>query len=165
VPRVESAAEAARIVSFTRYPPAGGRGVALPTRGAGYGELTHAGVATAHEQVTLMIQIEGRSALAEAEAIAALDGVDVLFVGPTDLSHALGVPGDLAAPAYTDAVARVGRAAANHGKRAGVLLWSLDQLAAYQAAGYTVIAVGSDGAALAAAARRVSAEFSQRSSK
>jgi 2-keto-3-deoxy-L-rhamnonate aldolase RhmA len=165
VPRVESAEEAARIVNWVRYPPTGIRGVALPTRGAGYGELTHTDVATAHEKMTLFIQIEGQAALAEVDEIAAIDGVDVLFVGPTDLSHALGVPGDLNAAAYTDAVIRVGKAAADHGKQAGVLLWNLDQLPRYEDAGYRLIAVGSDGAHLAAGARGVVAQFRQRQSR
>ncbi len=85
VPQVKSAEEAARVASFVRYPPTGVRGIALPTRGAGYGAITHADVATAHEKITLMIQIEGRSAVDQAAEIASIDGVDVLFVGPTDL--------------------------------------------------------------------------------
>jgi 2-keto-3-deoxy-L-rhamnonate aldolase RhmA len=162
VPRVETAAEAERIVSYVRYPPSGVRGVALPTRGAGYGELTHADVATAHAQICTFIQIEGLRALAEVDSIAAIDGVDVLFVGPTDLSHSLGVPGDLESPAYVDAVERVGRAAAEHGKAAGVLLWNVDQLARYVELGYRLIAIGSDGAHVANAARSIAREFRQR---
>ena len=162
VPRVESAEEANRIVGWSRYPPSGVRGIALPTRGAGYGELSHADVPTAHENLTLMIQIEGRGALGDADSIAATDGVDVLFVGPTDLSHALGIPGDLDAPAYLQAIERVGKAARDHGKAAGVLLWNLDQLPRYRDLGYTLIAVGSDGAHLAAGARGVATAFRER---
>ncbi|MDP8904046.1 MAG: aldolase/citrate lyase family protein [Chloroflexota bacterium] len=153
VPRVESAEEAERIVRFVRYPPLGARGVALPTRGARYGEVTHADVASAHNQTSLFIQIESGQSVDEAERIAAVDGVDVLFVGPTDLSHALGVPGDIADARYRDAIRRVGQAAATQGKQAGVLLWTVDDLPAYIDAGFRLIAIGSDGGHVAAGAR------------
>jgi 2-keto-3-deoxy-L-rhamnonate aldolase RhmA len=159
VPRVDTLDHAREIVRFVRYPPTGTRGIALPTRFARYGRLTHADVAAAHEDIALFIQVESRSALEAVEEVAALDGVDVLFVGPTDLSHALGVPGDLGAAEYGEAVARVGRAAADHGKAAGVLLWTLDDLPRYRELGFTVLAVGSDGSTLAAAARRLAADF------
>jgi 4-hydroxy-2-oxoheptanedioate aldolase len=164
IPQVKSAEEAARVVSFVRYPPTGARGIALPTRGAGFGDVTHAGVATAHENITLMIQIEGRSALEQADEIAAIDGVDVLFVGPTDLSHALGVPGDVTAAPYLNAVERVSKAATGHGKAAGVLLWNLDQLDQYRELGYTVMSIGSDGGYIAAGARAAAQGFKQRQS-
>lgn len=162
VPRVDTLEHAREIVRFVRYPPSGTRGIALPTRFARYGRLTHADVATAHEQVALFIQVESSSALEAVEQVAAVDGVDVLFVGPTDLSHALGVPGNLAADEYRRAVERVGRACADHGKAAGVLLWSWDDLPLYRAAGYTVLAVGSDGSTIASAARRLVTDFSER---
>jgi 4-hydroxy-2-oxoheptanedioate aldolase len=162
IPRVESAAEASRIASYVRYPPSGVRGVALPTRGAGYGELTHADVGKAHEQICLFIQIEGRSALAEVDAIAAADGVDVLFVGPSDLSHSLGVPGNLVDRTYLDAVQRVSHAAATHGKACGVLVPDLEQVQRYVDAGYRLIAIGSDGAHVAKAARGIAQGFRQR---
>jgi len=162
VPRVDSADHAAEIVRFVRYPPLGTRGVALPTRGAGYGRLTHADVATAHEQTCLMIQVESQAALDAADEVAALDGVDVLFVGPTDFSHALGVPGDIFAAPYVDAVTRVGRAARDNGKAAGILLWTLDDLDRHRDLGYTVFAIGSDGGAVVAAAKSAVDGFRQR---
>lgn len=162
VPRVDTVEQARQVVSFVRYPPTGTRGVALPSRFAGYGRLTHADVATAHEQVALFVQVESRRALDAVEEVAALDGVDVLFVGPTDLTHDLGVPGDIRSAEYADAVARVGRAAADNGKAAGVLLWSWDDLPLYRDAGYSVLAVGSDGSTIAASARQLVSEFEQR---
>jgi 2-keto-3-deoxy-L-rhamnonate aldolase RhmA len=162
LPRIETVAEVERAVSFMRYQPAGMRGVALPTRGAGYGTLGHAGVATAHEQICLFVQIESGAALEAVEEIAAIDGVDVLFVGPSDLSHALGTPGDIGSTAYRDAVTRIGAAAAGAGKAAGVLLWSLDELPDYVAAGFRVFALGSDGGFVAAAARGLVADFRAR---
>jgi 2-keto-3-deoxy-L-rhamnonate aldolase RhmA len=165
IPRVESAAQAAEVVRHVRYPPLGGRGVALPSRGGGYGAKTHADVATAHEDTALFIQIESGPAAEAAADIAAIEGVDVLFVGPTDLTHALGVPGDITAPAYAEAVTAVGRAAAEQGKKAGVLLWALDDIGPYQDAGYSVFAVGSDGGYVASAARGLAAAFRERVSR
>lgn len=162
VPRVDSAEDAARIVSYVRYPPTGTRGVALPTRFGGFGRMSHADVARAHDEICLMIQVESLQALEAAPETAAIDGVDVLFVGPTDLSHALGIPGDIAHPRYRDAVERIGRAAADHGKQAGVLAWSLDDAQPYLDAGYRVIAVGSDGGFVAGAARSLVADFRAR---
>jgi 4-hydroxy-2-oxoheptanedioate aldolase len=162
LPRIESVAEVERAVSYVRYQPAGMRGVALPTRGAGYGTLTHAGVATAHEDICLFVQIESGAALEVVERIAAIEAVDVLFIGPSDLSHALGTPGDISSSAYRDAVTRIGAAATNSGKACGVLLWSLDELAAYRAAGFNVFALGSDGGFIASAARGLVADFRAR---
>jgi 2-keto-3-deoxy-L-rhamnonate aldolase RhmA len=162
VPRVDTLEHAREIVRFVRYPPGGTRGIALPTRFAGYGRLTHAAVAAAHEDVALFIQVESQAALDSVEQVAALDGVDVLFVGPTDLSHALGVPGDISSAIYRAAVERVGRAAADNGKAAGVLLWTLDDLPPYREAGFTVLAVGSDGSTIASTARGLAAEFRER---
>jgi 2-keto-3-deoxy-L-rhamnonate aldolase RhmA len=140
------------------------RGIALPTRGAGYGTMTHADVAIAHEKITLMIQIEGPPAVDQAAEIAAIDGVDVLFVGPTDLSHALGTPGEITSPEYRNAIERVGKAADAHGKAAGVLLWNLDQLDQYADLGYTVMCIGSDGGYIAAGARGAAQGFRHRQS-
>jgi len=157
VPRVDSVAAAEQVVSYVRYPPLGTRGVALPTRGAGFGRLTHADVATAHELTCVFVQVESSTAVEQAAEIAALDGVDVLFVGPTDLSHALGVPGDIRDRGYLAAVERVGRAAADAGKQAGVLLWSADDVPAYRDIGYRLICLGSDGGHVVAGARAAAA--------
>jgi 2-keto-3-deoxy-L-rhamnonate aldolase RhmA len=162
VPRVDTVDQAREIVGFVRYPPTGTRGVALPTRFAGYGRLTHADVATAHEEVTLMIQVESAAAVDGAAEVAALDGVDVLFVGPTDLSHDLGTPGDISSSEYRRAIERVGRAANDSGKAAGVLLWSIDDMPPYADAGFRVYALGSDGGAVAQAARRNIKELRER---
>ncbi len=80
--------------------------------------------------------------------MAALDGVDVLFVGPTDLTHALGVPGQIDQPSYREAVASVAKAAKAHGKATGVLLWKAEDAKAYAELGFTVFAISSDGALL-----------------
>ena len=98
VPRVDLPEQAREAISFMRYPPDGARGLALSTRGAGLGEQGHTQNPGGQRRVLGIIQIESRSAVDHAAEIAAIDGVDVLFVGPTDLSHSLGHPGQLRRP-------------------------------------------------------------------
>ena len=94
LPQVRTVAEARDGVSWMRYPPAGVRGVALFTRGAGYGAVDHPDVAArVNESLLGVFQVESPEAVAAADDLAAIDGVDVLFVGPADLSHSMGIPG------------------------------------------------------------------------
>ena len=106
LPRMNTVDEVAEAVRHLRYPPAGDRGVATYNRACRFG-LDPGALDRANSEVLGVIQIESATAVGNAEAIAALDGVDVLFVGPRDLSHDLGVPGDLTAPAFTEAIAHV----------------------------------------------------------
>jgi 2-dehydro-3-deoxyglucarate aldolase/4-hydroxy-2-oxoheptanedioate aldolase len=144
VPQVHSAAEARRVTGWMRTQPSGERGIALFTRGMAYGRAGHAGVATRHANLLTIVQIESQAALAEAPAIAAVEGVDVLFVGPADLTHALGIPGRIDHPDYLEAVAHVGRACASAGKAAGVMTWQADDVATYVPHGYRFFALASD---------------------
>ena len=116
IPRMQSAAEVAEAVTFLRYPPTGVRGVALRTRGAGLGTVAHADVGQINDRIVGIVQIESVGALDEADAIAATDGVDVLFVGPADLSHSLGVPGQFGHKTYLAALDTVVAACRAHGK-------------------------------------------------
>ena len=151
-PRLMSADEAALAVRSCRYPPEGDRGVATYNRACRFG-LDAGALARADAETLGIVQVETLGALAEVEAIAATDGVDVLFVGPRDLSHALGVPGDVTAPVYLEAIGSVLAAARRHGKTAGLLV--PDGAAARAAAeqGWRFIAVGSDTTILAMALR------------
>jgi 2-keto-3-deoxy-L-rhamnonate aldolase RhmA len=158
VPQVHGAREAAEVAAWMRYQPAGQRGVALFTRGMDYGAGGHAAVATRHERLLGIVQVESRAAVAEAQAMAAIEGVDVLFVGPTDLSHALGVPGQLDSPAYEEAIREVAEAARGAGKAAGVLLWAPTEVPWYLALGYTFFALSSDGTILDRAVRTALAD-------
>ena len=159
LPRLEQPEDIRRVVSWLRYPPVGLRGVALLTRGAELGEVPHGDVGTLSDRTLGIIQIESPAAVANAGEIAATDGVDVLFVGPTDLSHSLGVPGYLDAPVYLQAIGAVVHACQANGKAAGILLRSADALDRHLELGFTFIGLGSDGAyvtdgARAALARR-----------
>ncbi len=161
VPRVDSAADVVQALSWMRFPPAGQRGIALGVRGQGFGRVGHADIGTLNDVALGVFQIENASAVADSEAIAALPGADVLFVGPADLSHALGVPGGFAEPIYLAALDEVVAACRAHGKAAGILLYDPAVIAAHIERGFTFIGLGSDGgfvmgganAMLAAAAR------------
>lgn len=153
MPRVESAAEAAEMATWLRYPPSGIRGVAVFTRGLAYGAGGHASVAPRNDEIVGMFQIESRRAVEAAPEIAAVDGVDVLFVGPADLSHALGIPGDIDHSDYTAAITSVAEAARASEKACGVLLWRPGDVDRYAALGYTFFSVSSEAALMQQAVR------------
>jgi 4-hydroxy-2-oxoheptanedioate aldolase len=154
LPRVSSAAEVAEIIPHLHYPPLGDRGVATYNRSLRWG-MDKAGLETSNDEVLTIVQIETAGALAEVDDIAALDAVDVLFVGPLDLSYALGVPLDFNAPVFRDALDTVVAAARRHGKSAGIL--SADSAVATTRAeqGFTFLPVGSDSTLLADTAAAV----------
>jgi 4-hydroxy-2-oxoheptanedioate aldolase len=120
LPYIQSAEEAAAAVGYTRYPPRGVRGVSGSSRAAGYG-LTADYLARASEEICVLVQIETAQGLHELEQIAAVDGVDGVFIGPSDLAASLGHLGNAQHPdvqrAIDDAFARL-RAV---GKPAGYL--------------------------------------------
>lgn len=155
IPRVDLPEQAREAISFMRYPPDGARGLALSTRGAGLGERGHGDVREINAQLVGIIQIESRSAVEHAEEIADIDGVDVLFVGPTDLSHSLGIPGQFDNPVYLAALERVVAAADGAGKATGILLRDAAALPRHVTLGFRFIGLGSDGAFIADGARAV----------
>jgi 2-dehydro-3-deoxyglucarate aldolase/4-hydroxy-2-oxoheptanedioate aldolase len=148
IPQVHSAEQARRFAGWMRTQPDGERGIALFTRGMDYGVTGHAGVAVRHESLLAIVQIESRGALDEVEAIAAVDGVDVLFVGPTDLSHALGLPGQIDHASFEAAVRRVAEAAKGAGKASGVLVWDPEDVGRYAAMGFSFFSLSSEASIL-----------------
>jgi 4-hydroxy-2-oxoheptanedioate aldolase len=152
LPRVDSAAQAAEAMAHLRYPPDGDRGVAGANRARRFGLRTDP-FAAANGEIAGIVQIESAQAVAEVDAIAAVPGVDALFVGPNDLSHSLGVPGDLDAPVFRDAVQRVLAAAREHGRAAGILAPTPERARAFIAEGFTLVALGNDATLLAGAVR------------
>jgi 2-keto-3-deoxy-L-rhamnonate aldolase RhmA len=147
VPYVNTAAEARAAVAAMRYPPHGIRGVAKFNRGAGFGGDFEEYYAHAHERLLTVVQIETPEAIRNIEEIAAVDGADVLFVGPTDLSYNMGIRDQLESPAFLEVLQRVSEAARNCGKAAGILVHSPALVPKVRALGYTFTALGSDGGA------------------
>lgn len=153
-PRLESVAAAEAAVRHLRYPDAGDRGVATYNRACGFG-LRPEALTTANDRVVGIVQIENRLAVERVDAIAAVSGVDVVFIGPRDLSYDLGVPGDTTAPVFKDAVARVLAAAEIAGIAAGIMAADADTARRYADEGFRFIGVSSDAALLAAAGQRL----------
>jgi 4-hydroxy-2-oxoheptanedioate aldolase len=155
VPRIDRPDQAREAVSWMRYPPDGNRGLALSTRGAGLGELGHTEIQAINRRILGIIQVESPSAVEHAAEIAAIEGVDVLFVGPTDLSHSLGIPGHFDDPVYLDALRHVTNAAEAAGKAAGILLRDARALPRHRDLGFRFIGLGSDSAFISDGARAV----------
>lgn len=153
-PRLESAAEADAAVRHLRYPKEGDRGVATYNRACGFG-LHPEALTTANDRIVGIIQIENRPALEWVDDIAAVPGVDVLFIGPRDLSYDLGVPGDTLAPAFRDAVCRVVAAADAAGIAAGILAPDAETARRYADEGFRFVGISSDATLLASVGRQV----------
>lgn len=143
IPFVESADDAIRAVAATRYPPQGVRGVSVSQRSNRYGTVP--GYFTGiNDQICVAVQIESRAGLAAAADIAAVDGVDCLFVGPSDMAAGLGHLGNANHPEVQAAIATVFEAARQHGKPIGILAPVEADARRYLAMGATFVAVGSD---------------------
>lgn len=159
IPMVETAEQAAELVAATRYPPHGERGVGhVLARASRWGQVKDY-LARADDEICLMLQVESQQALDNLEAIAAVEGVDGVFIGPADLSASMGHLGNAGHPdveaAISDAIDKI-RAA---GKAAGIV--TVDEQAArgYLAAGCTFVGVGIDALLYANALRGLADRF------
>jgi 4-hydroxy-2-oxoheptanedioate aldolase len=121
VPWVEDAADAERAVQSVKYGPRGTRGLA-GVRAADYGQREALGeyVRSANEETLVIVHVESAHAVERVDEIAAIDGVDVVFLGPTDLSNSLGVPGELGHPLVVEHLERAAAATLAAGKVVGV---------------------------------------------
>jgi 4-hydroxy-2-oxoheptanedioate aldolase len=158
VPMVQSADEARAAVAATRYPPHGVRGVSVSHRANRFGRVPGY-LHNAEKEICVLLQLETRVALGGLEAIAAVEGVDGLFIGPSDLAADLGHLGNAAhadvQAAIADACARI-RAA---GKPAGILAPVEADARRYFEMGFTFVAVGSDVGLLAAGSTSLAARM------
>jgi 4-hydroxy-2-oxoheptanedioate aldolase len=158
VPWIQNAEEAKRAVASTRYPPEGIRGVAVAIRANRYGRIKDY-VKRVHDELCLVVQLETRVALGNLEAIAAIDGVDGLFIGPSDLAADMGHIGNSAHPevraAIDDAIARIRRA----GKAPGILAPVEADARHWLDRGALFVGVGSDIGLLARQSEALAARF------
>lgn len=122
VPMVESAAQAQTIVASAKYPPLGRRGAAFGIAHDDYsgGDIVEK-IRTANSESLLIAQIETEAGVRNVEEIAAIDGIDVLWIGHFDLSNSLGIPGQFEHSLFQDALARVLAACQKHGKVPGFM--------------------------------------------
>ncbi len=135
-PRIESEAQAWAAIQSVKFAPQGKRGLG-GVRANRYGTLPlDRFVADSNEKTLVAIQIETADALAELSSIARLPGLDVLFVGPNDLTQALGIPGQYSESRYQEAVRDVAATAKSAGKAAGIMLGRADQVPGLAKLGY-----------------------------
>jgi len=159
VPMVETAKQAQDLVRAVRYPPNGVRGVgAALARASAFnriGDYLH----TADAEICLLLQVESRAGVAAIEEIAALDGVDGVFVGPADLAADMGFLGRPDAPEVQAAVENALARIVGAGKAAGILTSNSQLAKRYLELGATFVAVGSDVGLLVNASSALARQF------
>jgi 4-hydroxy-2-oxoheptanedioate aldolase len=159
VPMVNSAAEAEAAVAATRYPPQGVRGVGSALARAARWNRIPDYLARAGDTVSVTVQIESTAAVEAVEDILAVDGVDGIFMGPSDLAASMGLLGQQEHPEVRAAVGRCIAAAQAAGKPAGVNAFNEDTARDYLAAGTAFVLVGADVALLARGSEALAAKF------
>jgi 4-hydroxy-2-oxoheptanedioate aldolase len=158
IPYVSTKEEAASAVSFTRYPPAGVRGVAGTTRATRFGRVRDY-AQRAHDELCLLVQVETQAALDNLEAICAVEGVDGVFIGPADLHASLGHPGEIANPKVKPLIDAALRRIRKAGKAPGILTPNEADARHWLECGALFVAVGADVGILARGAEALAAKF------
>ena len=156
VPFVQNADEATRAVAATRYPPEGVRGMAGMSRGSRFG-TTPDYLRAANGMMGVVVQLETPESITQLEAIAAVPGVDALFVGPGDLSGVMGHPGNLTHPDVMALMTEAAQRARAVGKPIGTVGGTPEVVSRYRAMGYDFLAVASDLGLLMRAAQAAAA--------
>ncbi|MGP9527144.1 aldolase/citrate lyase family protein [Arthrobacter sp. S41] len=160
IPMVNDAQQAAAAVAACQYPPKGVRGVGSAlARSARWNRIPDY-LTRADDTITIMVQIEAEQAVANVEEILATDGVDGIFIGPSDLAASMGVIGQQNHPEVVDAVIKSINAAKAAGKYAGVNAFDQKTARTYMEAGADFVGVGADVALLARATEALAASFS-----
>lgn len=163
-PQIRQAAIADEVCRMMYYPPKGTRGMAKMVRATGFGKNAAEYIHTLENNLIGVVQIETPDALEQVDRIASLDAVDVLFVGPSDLSLSLGVFGQLDHPVYQKAIRDVAHAAKKHHKATGVLLLDLAEYEMYFQLGYRFLACGADATFVARGAEAMAHALSKKRS-
>ncbi len=158
IPYVQNKAEAEAAVAAIRYPPHGIRGVAGSARGSNYGRVKNY-LKEAADDICLILQVETAAAMADLEAIASVDGVDGIFIGPADLAASMGHLGNMHAPAVQDSIREAAQRLAKIGKASGILTTSEEDARRYIDWGFVFVAVGIDSVILSRHADALAASF------
>ncbi len=157
-PYVQNVNEARAAVASTRYPPQGIRGVAVSARASRYGR-TPGYLTKANDEICVLVQVETAQAMRELEAIAKVDGVDGVFIGPSDLAASLGHLGNPQHPDVQKVIEDAGRRLKAIGKPAGILTGNEEEARRYMSWGYLFVAVGADVSLLARNADALAKKF------
>jgi len=152
MPYIETEEEARNIVAATRYPPQGFRGVGTLHRSIRFGYVPDY-FTRVNDDICVSVQIESRKGVQNVDAIAAVEGVDALFIGPSDLSADYGLLGQVSHPDVVKAIETVVAAGKSHGKPVGILTPNEKDARRYVAMGMTLMAVGGDVGLLKNASR------------
>ena len=154
-PKINNATEAKKVINGLHYPPFGNRGVAKMVRATAFGLDFQKYYDQAKENILGVIQIETLDALNNLDEIAALEGVDVLFIGPADLSMEMGIFGQFDNPIFLEAVDKIVNVATKAGKVTGILFFNPDDYKKYHNMGIKFIACGADATFVAEGARNM----------
>ncbi|HEX5933636.1 MAG TPA: HpcH/HpaI aldolase/citrate lyase family protein [Pseudorhizobium sp.] len=159
VPMVDSAAQAEALVRAVRYPPHGMRGVgAAVARASAFNTIADY-ADTAADEICLLVQAETRAAIADLENIAAVEGIDGVFIGPADLSADMGYLGRIEAPEVQEVIEKAIGTITAAGKAAGILTFNEALNLRYIDLGARFVAVGSDVAEFAGVLRRLAGRY------
>ncbi len=159
VPMIDNAEQARSVVSAVQYPPSGTRGLGTSMARAARWNMMPDYFTRANEEMCVILQIETKLGLQNLKSIATTDGVDAVFIGPSDLGAALGYPGQ---PSHPDVIAAVSQAIRDVracGKPAGVLAVTSELIDIYKDAGASFVGVGSDCGVLAKGVQRLYESF------
>lgn len=159
IPMVDSADQAAALVQAVNYPPLGVRGLGTSMARAARWNGVPDYLLKANEEICLIVQAETQQALENLEAILAVEGVDGVFIGPSDLSASMGLIGQANHPDVVDRVCKGLKTISDAGKTAGVLAVTPDLAAQYEKAGAHFIGVGVDASLLAQGSKRLLAQY------
>jgi len=158
VPQVNSAEQAADVVRYARYSPAGNRGVGL-ARAHGYGFRFQEYIESANDLVSVIVQAEHAEAVENIEAVVQVEGIDAVFVGPYDLAASMGKMGQVDDPVVVDAIDHVTQTCQAAKIPLGYFGLSVSAVRPYMKRGYTLIVAGADVLFLGNAAKRTLSEL------
>ena len=158
VPFVQTAEEARKAVAATRYPPHGIRGVATTAAASRFGRVKDY-LRKANDQICVLVQVETLDAIGRLGEIAAVDGVDGVFIGPSDLAASMGHLGDFAHPDVQAVISGAIKTIRGAGKAGGYLTGNEEEAKKRLAEGFQFVAVGSDTGLLARGADALAKRF------
>ena len=159
VPQVQSADEAKAVVKAAKYFPQGERGVCRFVRAARYSSTPRSEYFALANEALVILQVEGKQALTRLDSILSVDGLDILFIGPYDLSQSLGVPGQVAHPSVVEAITGITVQAKKAGVTTGVFCDTPEAAALWRSAGIQYLSYSVDVGIFTDACRNIIANL------